>query len=424
METESSVALQYLERRQKEEIGNFEEYQKKIKSDLKRVSRKLCKHYLKTYGKELSKTEKMFYKKNMDSYLNELIETSHSTKFENPVLISILHDLNLQLQEGVKNVSVRTEGIEYNLQDSDVFDDMPYIGTLPIGEVNAEIRYFPTSKEYLIIFQDGIFDFCNLFSKVIASSFRYLKDEIVTERDGEKVPPIGYKLYAIEEKEIKKTLKENPQIYENFKDLIISYVLKGKPGFAKQYFIDPKYELSVENLRNGMELFVLGHEYAHKFFGHLESDDTALFSISKSDAKRILYDWGKEYEADAGGLMLALGALGNRYTAPKSYLGTELILTGFEIVQKSLCILENGHDHFYWRGGRSDGPLGSHPPPDQRREKLRIIAKHLGEKDITKYAEKVDIVINELWKKLKPELIVMYDKQIKSSPIWRDSNQK
>ncbi|GKS67420.1 hypothetical protein YTPLAS73_09670 [Nitrosarchaeum sp.] len=207
MTEESSKAIEYLECRQKKIIGDEKKYQRKVKTELKRVSRKLCKEFLKKYGKELSKKEKSFYKKNTEECYNQLIETQHSTAYENPILISILHDLNEQLQEGAENIKIKTHGVELSLKDSDVFENPPYIGTLPTGEVNAQIRYFSSTKEYLIIFQDEIFNFCNLFSKIIALSFPYMRDEIITERDGKKIPPIGYSFFSIDEKISKKQLK-------------------------------------------------------------------------------------------------------------------------------------------------------------------------------------------------------------------------
>ena len=101
---------------------------------------------------------------------------------------------------------------------------------------------------------------------------------------------------------------------------------------------------------------------------------TKHLQISNEDAKKILYSWEQEYAADQGGLLLTMGAMMvKKWDAPLSYWGIELFLNAMDCIERGLCIMRNGHDDFYWRGGRSDGELGSHPPAERRKDFVEVI---------------------------------------------------
>ena len=188
----------------------------------------------------------------------------------------------------------------------------------------------------------------------------------------------------------------------------------------KPYILEAPYSEMANNLRDGMETIALAHEYSHIHFGHLEKDETKKLKISDEDAEKILYSWEQEFEADFGGMILTLGArVGRGWDLPLSYWGAELFFSCLEFIEKGICIINNGHDDFFWRGGRSDGPLSSHPPADRRKEQLRKTVSNTMGNEVTKLAKDMELIIQKLWEKTRPKLIEHYKSSNNLNVKWQ-----
>ena len=59
----------------------------------------------------------------------------------------------------------------------------------------------------------------------------------------------------------------------------------------------------------------------------------------------------------------------------------------------------------WWKEGKIDGKLGTHPPSEKRREHLRKIMEYQFGSESLKRSILIEKIINILWDKLKPELI-------------------
>ena len=121
-------------------------------------------------------------------------------------------------------------------------------GTLITGDLNARCYPVPNySHEYVIVFEDDIFTFYNLLSKIVA---RCTPFEIKN----------GNISFSFEPDDIMKTIRENPQIVERFQDLVKSYLINGRASAGEQYLLESPYVIQARYLLRSMELFVMGHD--------------------------------------------------------------------------------------------------------------------------------------------------------------------
>ena len=286
----------------------------------------------------------------------------------------------------------QTTGINYSLKDLNMNIVRPTFGTLPYGDLNA-MAYSFDNGEYLIIFESELLQFCNLITKIVARSFPY------EEKDGKII-------YQFTEQTVLSKLESDEVILGRFQDLLINYLITGYATAAKQYYLEGAYLDLHAHLLESMETFIMGHEYSHILLRHIGSDQPQK-NLTNAEKFKMTYSWPEEYEADGLGLPLML--IGLRFIGKQndfiSYCGAELFFSAYEIIQRGACILKTGNDNFYLRSDSSDGLLGSHPPPDMRRENLRKLMKNnYGDKSI-ETSLIVEKIIKALWEKTKPYLI-------------------
>jgi len=330
------------------------------------------------------------------------------TKYENPGFYIVMKDLVRDLEKGMK--SIRFSKGETELKLNEIFPNVskPLFGTMPTGNVNALSRYFDQSDEYLVIFDDELFMYCNLISKVIARAMP------VTNKEKKAIS------FSNQPEDIKKTIEQNKIILERFKDLVVSYLMKGRPSRAKQYHLENPYGYLSDNLRDGMETFVLAHEYGHIFLGHLNNTETTATALAEENAKKIIFSWNQELEADTFAITMTLAAMQNKgWDIPLSYWGGELLFSSFEIIEKSLAILKYGHDDFYWSGGVKGGSVGTHPPGETRRKNLREFMLKKFDKHSIALGKSAEEAVQILWNETKPIILKYYDKKRNPSSRWR-----
>jgi hypothetical protein len=65
----------------------------------------------------------------------------------------------------------------------------PTLGTLPLGQLNAMAIRVPDTRDFIIVFQTGVFGFLNLLSKVVAASMPSLRaNERILGTNGSHFP--------------------------------------------------------------------------------------------------------------------------------------------------------------------------------------------------------------------------------------------
>jgi len=92
-----------------------------------------------------------------------------------------------------------------------------------------------------------------------------------------------------------------------------------------------------------------------------------------------------------------------------------------DVFERGKIILETGSDEWYWKGGKEDGPVGTHPPADTRRDKIRKAMIFLGGEKSALAGDYVREIIKILWEKTKPLLIEKYESNVKLDPRWNQN---
>ena len=300
----------------------------------------------------------------------------------------------------------KTTNVEYTLKDLNMNIVRPIFGTLPSRNLIAGAYSFDNG-EYLIVFESGLFHFCNLLTKVIAQAFPYEKTENGVHQEFD------------EELVLEKT-KNETQITTRFQELVIAYLTTGFDKLPPPYPHDASYIMLAGHLREAMEVFILGHEYAHILLRHVESGKSDKKILSSEDISNVVFSWKQELDADGLGLPLMLLALKlkGRELDNISYSGAEAFFSGYEIIERGKAILKYGSDYLYWKHGKKDGRLSDHPSAETRRKNIRKLMIHNYGPESLKLGILVEKIIKILWERTKPLLLDLYTEKKPLHKKW------
>jgi hypothetical protein len=148
-------------------------------------------------------------------------------------------------------------------------DDFPHYACIPSGLVNASAVKLPGVERSFLLFDSQLFIFCHLFAKGFARCL-----PIVGQGEGVS--------YSCEIDQVQRRLESMPELTTRLADLLFAYATTGSPGRARPYFPEEHYVPMIDALREGMELFVVGHEFAHIYAGHL-ADILQRFSVTSRE---------------------------------------------------------------------------------------------------------------------------------------------
>jgi hypothetical protein len=283
---------------------------------------------------------------------------------------------------------------------------MPVYGSLPVGQLNAMAIRVPGQGEYLIAFQNGVFSFANLLTKAVARSFR-LKGII---GDGTQAA-FGWKL-----RDFRRSWAKDDEPLRRFGEFLHAYLVFGDAHQADHYLVQDPFHLPAYILREGFELFLFGHELGHIVAGHLGSAPDAPHMLGAMAVDVPTSSWQMELEADGLGMDLAMQAmLNNRCDLTTSYAGIEMAFTAMEIIDLARSTLLGGRP--------SEAPAGrTHPRHAVRRMFLRrLLQQRLGKKAAKqpiKFAETLERVLHEMWRRVEPRFKVLHAEAERPSPIW------
>ncbi len=262
----------------------------------------------------------------------------------------------------------------------------PIIGTAYSKEYNAFAAKVPTTDEHLIVFEGELFILANQLAKIVAQCLPDFKisDESVS--------------FSFKTDRIKNHILTNKILQQRFADLVENGIRKEQATKMKQYYLQEPYGRLQWELLNSLELFVVGHEYGHIVLGHLANSSTFKCIIKQKEVEKISPSWTMEYEADLMGVTLLINTMNQESMAPFCYCGAELFFTFLDLVDRVISFFDNGKEE------RSEGSQ-SHPPPLERRERIRLALKtllhpsHLESYQVT--SEFLETVYEELWSKYK-----------------------
>jgi hypothetical protein len=330
--------------------------------------------------------------------LRKLKEIKLPTRYEDP----LFYQLMLELSDNIR------EALNF-LYKGDTRSNvtLPLFGTLPMGDINARSISLSMIDEYLLVFEDQLFVFCNLLSKLLAIAFPI---KSIRQVQGRRDPHVTF---STDYNDIEKNISENKQIQQRFQELVLAYLLKGRPSSAPRYLLDRQYVQRAFTLRRSMELFILGHEYGHVIFNH-HKDPPVVSNIGGQKVNEIKHSWMQEFEADSLGLVLTIAAL--KQHGIDFYLsceGAELFFSAIDIISRGRSIINTGQEE-----NRSKD-TGSHPPPANRRMTLRELVKRLYGDRAADLGIIVEKTINKLWEKTRPALYEQYQIGQMLDPRWQ-----
>jgi hypothetical protein len=334
------------------------------------------------------------------------------TPYEDPSTYSIV----MNLAENIRQVAPQS------------LNQLPIqFGTMPTGDINAVTIAVPDSQEHLIVFEDDLFMFCNMMSKIIAkampiSTIEYPQDRNYANEQHEVK-------FSVELSDVEKYLQEDDEPLRRFRDVLVSYLAYGRIGKSSPFLIPRHHFRQAQIFRLSMEFFAMGHEYGHVFKGHLHKESRIMRNISGVPVEEAVpYTWDEEYEADAAGVLIMTQVMSKIYEVniSASYAGADMFFTCSDILDRAASILDKGKESI----GEDDGStyLGSHPPHRSRREFMRngILGMALDHpesypkqhhENAIKFAESIEKIVELLWQKTKPELYSKHGK-MRLDPRW------
>ncbi|HET6720123.1 MAG TPA: hypothetical protein VFH22_10775, partial [Rhodocyclaceae bacterium] len=270
------------------------------------------------------------------------------TKFDSP--------LNFQLLDGlikkIKSAAVRV-GLDVT--------SFPHYSNIPTRQVNACAVNLACSTRPFLLFDSQLFLFCHLFAKAFARCLPVTESgdrlELSTDLD-----------------EVRKRINSVPDVLERLIDVLTAYVTTDAPSNAKPYPLEGDYVHMAQIIRDGMELFVVAHEFGHVYAGHI-GDLLAGTRLNMTELAKGNESHQQEHEADLLGLILTMHAMADQgYDAGTSYIGIELFFVALEMVERCNHFVRDGAD-FHFESKSSE----SHPSNQSRRKLLQAAIGHFVE---------------------------------------------
>lgn len=349
----------------------------------------------------------------MGATLGSLLSMTRNDDLPTPYEYPVLYNLML---EYAGNLELAAEKLKRPLK----FD--PLLGTINSGRLNAMAIAVPGTKEFLILFEGGLFGFLNLISKIVSKIIikKSTSENVELQFDG----PLNIETLDI----------------ERFIDALIAYTVYGHPNFAKQYM--PKEEIRAfhDMLLISSELFIMGHEYGHVIEGHLDFNSVVSSAIADVSINECLRDWSQELLADLCGIELSIIAAQQRgYSIRVAFAGADMFFGCAQLIDWTHAILTHGEQ---WENVITDKfdraskllqsfvdeesvshSLGSHPLSIHRRLWLRsnlpnLLPKGVSDSSAIVLADRIEQIRLSLWEKSLPYLLQLHSSGVRPAVIW------
>jgi hypothetical protein len=170
-----------------------------------------------------------------------------------------------------------------------------------------------------------------------------------------------------------------PETISRLADMLMAFVEAGTCSAAEQYWADPRYEWLVNQLRDGMEEFIVGHECGHIQLRHVHDPHMctghgleALTQMINENTPNYIYRHHREREADSFGLSMVLNGVDfDSGDSELRFAGPFLFFIGLDLLERMLFFYTTGRS--FW--DRPEDALGlilstlrptTHPPAYSR----------------------------------------------------------
>lgn len=283
--------------------------------------------------------------------------------------------------------------------------DKYIIGTLFTRQVNGMAMSIDNNPYKLILLESGLFVFVNAISKIFASTFSYCQNVTLNNIE-----------FVFDFHSCKNNIDINPAISQRLYDILHAYVILGNPAKAERFLLQKEYWSITDDLRFGMEAFVLAHEFGHLIEGHLEKAELCDYKIGRKLLPKYLLNWQMEYEADRIGSTI-LGQVMKEAGHPLhfNYWSIEVFFACIDMVEKFISILINNSPYTLTH---SD----THPSTITRRDQIEnYLLESYGENEGRQIFEINQIIratSSYLWTKIEGNVYKLRESDIAPNPIW------
>jgi hypothetical protein len=310
--------------------------------------------------------------------LDEIMPSSISlpTRFESPTSYQIID----RLVKKIKSVAERI-GIDVS--------DFPYHSSIPTRLVNAQAVKLDGAQKKFLLFDSQLFNYCNLFAKAFAQCLPIKNgaNEMIS--------------FDLSTDAVNQNLDMHPEVIQRFSELLRVMHKTAVPGYVEPYIPAEQY-LGLANLyREGMELFVVAHEFGHVYAKHL-GEILSLQSRLMKFGDGLTVEHQQEFEADIIGMILMCHAqIEKGYDPAMAYIGAELFFHALEMENRYSYFLKNGSD-----AGYTSLSSQSHPSNEARRNSLRghvslIIENPEQVSALNSLAKKYEEIVGIVWARIK-----------------------
>lgn len=236
-------------------------------------------------------------------------------------------------------------------------DPPPLLGSARTGEASARTFLVPGTRQAVVLVDVEFFIFSLVWAGLVAGCFPIVRAEN------------GQATYGTRPEAVEAHLASRPA---NALRCVRSALMfrEGMRPDMLQVSPDMRYEPLARQFREAVQLFVVGHEYAHSLCGHL--DQTPSHLRDRPDASGIAFARDQELEADLRGAELCLRAMQHQGVPPQfGVIGPDTYFSG-RLALHQIGLLADEEDATVLDAARLSPPgTGTHPPIRDRRDRLR-----------------------------------------------------
>ncbi|MFF6954694.1 hypothetical protein ACFZAD_39600 [Streptomyces iakyrus] len=228
-----------------------------------------------------------------DPQIQALLEQVAAEDLHNPD--DGLSGMLTQMQDDIETTAIARIDLPSGV---DLASRRPLISHLRTGQLNAVSMRVPGRfGAHLVLVEDQMLVFSSKLSKALAWAIPH------GPADAEGMTDLQWSVA-----EARRRIEAVPEVTDRFADLVIAYAVTGNIGNAGRHLLPPGLFNFASMLRDSLEYFVLGHEYAHILIGHLDTTAVRKGVLPAGEAEVLAYSWEQEFEADLLGMVLSLNA--------------------------------------------------------------------------------------------------------------------
>jgi len=319
----------------------------------------------------------------------------------------VLSEILTKQQDNIeKTAAARIEGL-------DLGSRRPLIGHLRTGQLNAVSMRVPgRSGAYLVLFEDQMSSFASELSQAVAWAIPHGP----TDANGN----MEFKMSV---RDVTERIEADPEVADRFADVVVTYAVTGSLYQVRRgHMMPPGYLNLAAMLNTSLEYFILGHEYAHILLGHLDTTAARKGVLPVTEAEVLAYSWKQELDADWLGMVLSVNAHVEHGVGDIDigFSGIGLFFDALDVMDRAVALLKTGDENAR--------QLGSHPPCDMRKQRLRDFLPQLGG-DGPANAKRVQTalglaevqgeIIHLLWERTRPTLLDLRRRGVPAARTWQ-----